>query len=489
MQFSPHIKIELTKAFLFYCPPHHVQFYRPYESSLDGHALNHFYHYTDDGSNITPSTLSNIASSIIRPSAIPQGSIDIANGFGNERFAFFMEFTIDSGGIYGSKKKEIVSGFTSHIGVDSKGNIDPQTVFFINARQTLNEVNAHVGPTGYQSNAIVQENQSILPKLTGGNFVGLRPEDIVAGHQVNDMMGGEVTIDKRVDLSTQYMTSQKDNVIPSYYLSRILNGYKAGLGEGNSFNNNDLYSDVIKNVRTNSLYVSDFISEIRGNDASNYGYFTFAEIQGRWPRLPEFWIKRLPPPNRYPIAKHTYTQDWQAPLVETEIAYNLTHALPVLMSKMMLIELIFDMHNMTFDGSADICVMNIVSMFDNAIDPNKIQVLINRIKIDIVEGLVANRCGSFYIKVKANILKENDFEIQINGQNPIPYSAPMFCESYYSPLFGDRNHLNRLVGEVTTMVENMGQRGSFGNAYRNIVDPSYFGDGSEQLDTNMNWGG
>lgn len=465
--------VELTAAFLVWCPPHHEQYYRPYEGILTGETMNYLNGITDRGLTINNNTLNPIAINILRPSQVPVAPVNIDGGFGNARFAFFLEFTINNPGIFTSAKKEIVTGFTNHAGVDHFGNLDPKMVFYINSRQVIHCTPKTVTAVPSPTNSYLKQNQNILPMintLMGQKPVSLRPEDIVSNHHIQDCYGDSVPIiNKTYDLSCGYQTASRDSNIPSYYLDRLLKGYKDSYNDTTAAESNeDVFRNITSAVRTEGLFGSNFLALMRGaGDCSNQGSFQFWEIQERWPRNNDFWKKQLPKPNTKPISLREMTEHWQGTGAEVDIAYNLTHALPALMSKLLILSIELDLTNLTIDGTSAVGIIRFQPMFDYAVTPDKLEFFKQRVMADIINGIILQKVPSFHIKIKSHLLSDNLFEISVAGGPYIPFSAPMYCESYYSPLIGSAHHLTNLTGQVKTIVDQFKYFDSFQNQTQN----------------------
>ena len=57
------------------------------------------------------------------------------------------------------------------------------------------------------------------------------------------------------------------------------------------------------------------------------------------------------------------------------------------------------------------------------------------------------------IRLTVNILSESTFMISVDGKPAVPYSAPMYCDSYYSPIIGmDPTTLTNISNGVESIV-------------------------------------
>ena len=467
---------DLNKAILIACPPHQDQYFRPYESHLDGAGLKRLEVATEGGTLVGAVGLADVASSIIAPSTHTQGQVQIAHGFAEPRFAFFLEIKSGPGMCnYGSR--EIISGFTSHMGIDSQGNLDPQMTFFVNSRITIRD-DERPGARGNQLFSTVDQNSHILAK-TDISMSSMRPEDIVAKQQVQETYGGtDEVFDARWNLNLNTVASDKYNSMPAHYLSKVVNGFLTAENTLTPMDDTEnLYKEAMQNVRTEAFQMSDFLGTMGMTDPSRQHMFTFAELNSCYPRNKDFWQKVLPKPGSRVSSPMETTEHWQGQIVETGLAYSLSHALPALMSKLMLMYLEVDMTNYTLDGQPHVGLIKHVGMFDDIISPQKVQYLIQAIQTDIIRGIILNKAGTFRIVMRVNLMSNSHFDISVNGDNAIPYAAPMYCESYSSPVIGNNDNLNQMAGTVHEIVTRL-------SCNPNRTDPFGELNGDSSLDYN-----
>ena len=454
---------QLTRAMLIFTPGQYEQFYRPFEGHLDGTNLNNILIATNEGKLLTPAAMASVASSIISPASTPIAQMAIPNGMREDRFAFFLEITTES--IY-AVEREIIKGFTDGCGVNPHtGSIDPNMRFHINSRTVIREspvTNAY----GTMPARDVRNDYSILAEIPGMlGATALRPEDAVAFQQVQQFRYGESDIrDTRTSLMGVAKQSNTQHCIPSHYLSDICNGYRKAsnaqmVTEGNQYTEYEdgsslgLHDNTLPFIRAESIQTSNFYNQMGNpNNPASSHTFTFGELNYVWPRKPDFWIKVMPQPGRRVASPLEYTEHWAGATVETSIAFSLTHILPALMTKLMLVELELTLTNMTMGNGVYIQPLNWVEMFEGVVTEDTLQFLCTQVEMDIVRGLLQPKAALFDVYMKVNLLSNSQFQISINGGDKIPYNAPMFCDSYYSPLIGmdDRN-----LKEISDNIENL----------------------------------
>ena len=235
---QPQVSTVLRKCILQEQPGHASQHYRPYETN-----------YTDDiaskiastqrgaSSTFAPGILRDGATGLIQPSSVTQGELGIANGWGERRAAIFLE--IESTSSYGTVR-EVISGFTDHVGMTATGAIDQRMKIWPN-NYIKYRVSTATNSTGVHASASVDQNTQILHGLGQEQNYGLRPTDAFAymSHQQFD----SDVLDPRVSINVAGMTSDRKNTIPSQYLHKVFKGYQEANNDMSGFGgDNYLYN-------------------------------------------------------------------------------------------------------------------------------------------------------------------------------------------------------------------------------------------------------
>jgi len=451
--------IELTGAVLIYVGGGHDVYHRPYDATVDGRAWNDIMHATDDGTRITPNALSGVAATILSPTFVHEGMVQIPNGMSNGRYAFVLEITADT--IYG-KEREIIRGFTDYDGVSPHtGAIDPQLKFHLNSRLVIKqpEITNAYGTVGQN---ILSKSQNILAEVPNNqNAIALRPEDAVTWKQTEVIRAsGARCDDTRTMLCGIAKTSDRLHAFPSHYLSDICNGFLKGNDLSTySFNGNtDQLENVLGFVKSESIGVSYFYNALHTYNPSSSHTVSFADIMRRWPRDRDFWVTFMPKPGTALASSAWDTEHWGGATLETQIAYSLTHMLPALMAQHMLVELHITLTNMTPGNMVFIQPYWWRGMFEGTVTVNDIERIVGTVELDIVKGLLLSRVACFDISLSINLLSNSTFEISINGGNKISYNAPMYCDSYYSPMIGQNfNNLVNISNTIETLTDNLSQ--------------------------------
>lgn len=456
--FSKHGQTvsELTRALLVYVPPQHEQFYRPYQINANRDDLNQLATDTLGGSHIDKNSVMDVTSRILAPASTPQRHVIIPGGFNAGRLAFFLEFTTDATGY---TKREVVSGFTDRFDFSHNGYINPETVFVINNRQVI----ATTPKMGY----VVQGDYSVLNRVAttgpGDVNLALRPTDVAHYMHGSHMFGGGTTFDDRYDLGCKSLQARRDDVMPTHYLSELLEAYAVGTREQMLSNDSDenLHLKVVSATEPSPLAKSQFVRDLgisKINGLSTVDRFTFSQLNSVWPRdFATFWTKTLPRPGVTMIGPRDVTEHWNNAMLETSLAYSISQTMTAIMTRLMISRCSITLRNDTLNSIPARAVLDMVCFFDGMATQALGNFLLSQVDQDVIRATLQHQVATYNITIQANLLSGCKIDIGINGEHQIPYFAPTFCDSQWSPLAGGtQNELAQLAAAVDTAVEYMG---------------------------------
>jgi len=456
-------KKAVTRAFMIPVAPQHEQYYRPYQVAIDGSILDKAIHDTHGGTQISHSTLKDVSGSILQPAASPADQLFIPGGMGQMRYAFFFEVTyITPVG----PRRDIVTGFTEHGDIFSHtGTIDPNARFIINS---ISRVNDRI-LRAYNQNKTITRMSSTNQVLAGPcanhdiglDPVAMRPVDIIKLSQANSLsVPGTEIIETRNSLSTNPKLSERNNAIASHMLADVTKAYIDSIhatgSMGGVMDDCELYADAMGRVANGALENEEFYMAmgLSQNVAGEPPMFRFCDLVNNIGFDSNTGIE-IPRNTGTLVSARETTDGWNNRMAETSIAFSITHALPALMSRFMVATLVFSVTNRTtslMDDGPQATIVDLTPMFDDTVGPAHMETLKNELANEIVRGILSNHVTDYKIDIIANLLDEAAINISINGQMPVPYKAPMFCDSLYSPCIG----LNRSNAEnISSGVESL----------------------------------
>lgn len=441
-------EVVLEAAYLVYTPGQHDQFYRPLTDVADGDTIGRVLAATDGGRNITPVSLNNVAARIIVPSHTrTKFPLDIPGSMRNGRFAFTLSLLITSRGAHGTmiQEREIIRGFTNHAELSRNNHIPDDMEFYINSRVMV-KIGKPASSVASKETRVVHFNHSLLGKNNRlNNSCAMRPEDAVGYAQSAQMrVSGRTVADNRSKLDGITKVADRKHTIPSKWLASTLLGYKRGMNVNSDpeyYDDNGDYAQIVGKVITVSITNSHFYNAMvqgRPISSDDDNMFTFREIDTVFPLHNDKWIKIIKN-RKNDIDLINETDDWAGAQTETNVAYNLTHILPATMNQLLLTRLEVIIANDHRGGELHIDVLDYRKMFDDDGDDESytddVEYIMDQIDLDVVQGLLeSNGVGRFNIHINANLTWNSIFKIQLEGDRIHRYSAPMFCDGYYSPL-------------------------------------------------------
>ncbi len=455
------LSVELMEAKLIATLPQHDQFYRPLTCHLTPDNINATLKETNDGSVITPGRLSDVASSIIFPSTAPEQRVNIPNGLIQKRYVFILTLKII---VQNKVEYEVIKGYTEFDGISKNGYIDPDMKFYVNT------VDLYKAPDNIPVPVAIANHSMLTPVKNYKMAQALRPEDVICNrHSAHITMHNEYIYDDRTLLLGKGQLSPDNYTLPAHYLSKACNSYIRGADTNGISLTDDygitdpessFYYKAYDNARTKSselCYFYNALQAVRPYTSTDGAYiFTYGQLNSIWPRPDGFWITTMQSPNSKMPTPLEYTNVWSGANMETTVAYSLTHMFPPLLTKygFTMFEVIIS--NKFLGNELRITPMNYASTFPYSPESIKpiINYIIGQIELNIVHSLLMQKSTIFEIHAQIDLTANSVFTISLDNQPSIVYNAPMFCDSYFSPLIGlEPNTLNELSFGIEKLTE------------------------------------
>lgn len=454
---------ELVKGYLVFCPGQCEQQFRPTTSSLTQEGVRAAIEATMNGTNLSQAAFNEVAGQIIGPNAVPQGDANIDGGYGQARYAFMIEMKTSN--LHGCKR-EILTGFTNYLGVDTVTNsMDPKMVFHLNGVTLISDTTQQ----NHQGTFITSEINHCSNVLVGQQHmpgtVSLSPANVIGHGQINqylgDMSDGSNFGNHRISLDGVSKLVNQSNSIPSTYLSSLINaqvGAIATTGNGWQDRDKEQYQQAKASCRDANSSSGLLYQGLGRLDETDSHKFTFEDLEFRWPNRE--WVIMKQPDSQAQVSAVDRGLDWNNSLVETSIIYSLTHTLSGILSKNYLQDIYIEINNENPNGDIHVIPGIFHEMFPGYNTDARIYQLCQRIETEICRGIIKSNpaVGTFNVLMKINLLNESEFTIRINDTPWCKYQAPMFCNSYSSPLTGMNqkaidplvNDTEFLIGEICT---------------------------------------
>lgn len=478
----------LKRATYFWTPVTNPMHHRPMESRMTGDTVNRFAEATHGGTATGIENLSGVAGSFMAPSIQSRGVVDIENGWSQGRFAVAFEFETRDAVTH---KLDILTGYTNYDGISSQEHFDPEMEIFFDNHVVARPTNMHLGGRGVSTFEADANRQLLRPLdvITHGAMgspqhvradVMLRPQDTMAylhreNYFLNDGMGAD-TVDSRSMINAPYVSTRRDVNIPSHYLANVLNAHKASTAANYEFMSSEFGGDSTPNISgfmaANPMIMEDdgrgstLINRLIQETAYGAGQaVTIAEIERCWPEhVNGIGAERmvvLPKPGS--MTNRTGTEDWGVASPKSALAYSITHIVPAIMGRQLLMGYGFTMTNRTMGGLDGVRlqfgVTNAQFLSEHLPDKQRRLALAEeQLKIELMGAIMGQESvGDFFISVEARSLHTIDIKISVNGEHYMTeYSAPAYCSNLYTSVIGSgEQSIKNLSNDLSRMLDDL----------------------------------
>jgi hypothetical protein len=429
------------------------QYRRPYTSSLDGTSRTQMLDAIEQSKTITPATVAGVSNQFIKPAATPECMIDIANGWATQRLRFMME--IQSQDMMGNITSEYVVGYTDHPGLSLGGHLDPSMVFTINAintTRTKTQTSHSLGAQTYQnfidaSSILVNDhyNGAIAPQ----QLFGLRPEDVYSQLDNQTLAEGlgedSMLVAARSLITTRAIKSRRSNAIAPVYVAKVLDSYlqttRADMTSGDS----ELYEQARCSVRSQSANEDPFMAFLRtkSNTETNY-QFTYGDLMMLDPNVvsPSVTIPvPVKPIWQSGLHQAGQTAHWGGTDYTTLFATTLSQSLPGYMLSFGLNKLHLFATNLDSTGAISIQPSHWKSFSENVDMTNALTSLCYRLEVELLRDMCHSGEVLFNLEIKCDLLGDTFTRISLNGEPPVEFMTPSFCDSLLAPMVTSNNLL------------------------------------------------
>lgn len=420
---------------------------RPYQTHIDGTTLNNIVRRVDEfkGTAVTGSLFAGVASSILSPSATPQGEIPIHMGWTERRVRFFMEVhvTVPTG----SSFIYYFQGYTSHQGVTETGNIDPQMEFYINSYIRVNRAQQY-GPYGTITRDVVTESAHVIngQLVQQGNsyLYGMRPQDIFTGIQsgyleqsyANHMNSSDDFKDFRFVIGNEPVRSSRANNLPSSFIAKVVDGYQtsrqlADFGQGSE----TIYGKSQHMVMEASPYENVFIralSNLKGTHCTTA--FSFRDLQSIDPNVGAVTnYIALGVTQSAQLHSAGQTSYWNGTDRETLAATTLSNAVPAIMMELMINNIYFRSTNHDQSGVANTVLISAKSLTNADISMN-LELFKKRLEKELMFDITYGNSELYLLEMRADLFGDTTISISLGNGPMMTYTTPSFCDSLLTPV-------------------------------------------------------
>ena len=465
-----NVVIKPRKFILIPTGTYNEQFFRPYVTNVNDYLIRCLYEKTNGGKNTSPSAVAGVAGSVLTPSNEPTSSATIKNGWNNKRYRFVMILDVTENHI---KYVQIATGYTDYVGGAGK-NLDPEMEVYFNSFQTFTS-QVKVTPNGVKTmlfphditQLIKTDSRSPLNAFRYDHMNPmlekqlLRPQDVfnrltmeIIGsgldYEDNDLgiatdpLSYSDVVDTRSGSMGGLSTSNRKNGNPSNYVSSVLTALKDSKEAYGDTNACNVYSEAAVNKNVADKHISSNITTYKMattfTDFNQRGYLKLKELQMVIPNLSHVTqIVGLTQAKKVRMPHETGDTEKLSNITrEAHAATILSNALPDLMIDSLLGQVNFLATNNYADGlirftwTDDESAKSLSEGIEAFI--NK---FVHRLTNEVLFDLCHQGAIRFNLHVFADITDDIKITIGFDGQPPVPYVMPIFCDSIFSPIIGE----------------------------------------------------
>lgn len=440
---------------------------RPFETHFDGETMNRFQAATRQGKSVSASGLSAVAASVMRPKAQADGIVSIENSWDTPRLRFMME--VEHRATSMSSHRQILTGYTDYIGVSRGSNaIDPNMKLYFNNTIRVDS-SLETSPMGRITRHRVSDASHLLfadnkPRfgfgVNGNNTFTMRPEDVFATSSLGALQGSPDVVDCRVNFGAYKIkkSRRKDGSAP-HYMTNIFKArnYAAGAEDIDGGDYTQVM-DAARGAVANELLTQDsFLYQL--TQRTHFGEeccVTYGELCRMSESVDHVAVVTLRSANATPVHSRGQTEFWTSATMETTAATILGHSVPSLMMDLMLTGISFLATNQTIDGQYMITIHGQQSFAEGMDMSQYLQIFIDRLQYEVLNGLTQNNQITFNLEMYVDILGETHISISMNGQPPVDYVMPSFCDALMTPVItNNRENLENMASDISSLAESL----------------------------------
>jgi hypothetical protein len=477
--------VRVVKMIMQESGTYNPMYQRPYQSHIDGHTMDGIINRVAESNapTIDGALMAGLASNMITPSATAGAELGIPLGWTERRIRFLLEVAIAT-----PNRGELnyyIQGFTSHLGVQPSGAVDPSMEFIINSI-ILVARNQIQTPSGTVMMDTVAESYHVINGQIIQQYVdrplgaaySMRPQDIFSGAQaaaVGDSYSfhnnGEHLTDTRTRINTMPIRSKRANNLPSAYLAEIVDTYHTSrkmvdYGQGHSdiigLSQNFLHEGIV----SDNFFIRE-LSHIKG--VSHTTSFSMGDLIQMDPNVQRVTNYLALGPARAQTHSAGQTAYWNGSDRDTLVATILLNAIPAVMMDLMISKIAFTSTNHDYSGRMNTVISGAQSLTNIDLTSN-FDVFIRRLEREIMFDVTYANQDQYMIMVNADLFGDTSVTVAMGSNPPTTYTAPSFCDSLMVPVItGSKDNFYGVVHDFEHLMDSVGQV----NRINTVVSPIY----------------
>lgn len=454
------------------------QVLRTYETKVDNYSvtnINETIRNTQQktgGVTLTPYSLKSAVGNAISVSTRPTQSINIDNGWGENRLRFVLILEVENS-LNSPPTIYYFQGYTDHRGISHGGHIDPNMILIINSYLAVKkvEVKSQMGANVY--NRVVQASNIINLSQTDytRNFSTVRPTDVFSTMQASTFIAnqpGEIAdiFDTRVlARPNDPISSHKKNSNATDYLASLINSYSLGVTMSESESENPL-----SQIRDNSSVAHAMTMSKDPALSENPFVRALSSVIGSPGNITRFTMNSLAEIDQSFINKINYIdgskmlasvqsfnnyESWSSQTRETIASTLIFNGVAAIMMDMFIMNISFVSTNGTHNGVPTTTIVNANSPDTHNL-PRLLELLCYRFENEIMWGLTFNNQDTYMVEVSIDLYGASYMTISFNGEPASPFQRASFADSLYQPVVAaDSFHRDTLAKDVNTLLNGL----------------------------------
>lgn len=424
--------------------------------------MNLFDERTEGGKRLTRDNLSGVAGQIIIPDANNARAVNIAGGWDSSRFRFIFEVA-NPNNPHGSKY--YYTGYTdSATWSPMVRNFAPETrIFFNNVIEVIQT--PRFGANGLEPYISVVEASHLLhPTGLGGHSndfstqfsstgfgvvnqpSSLRPYDIMTTlssneyAKTNGLIPGQTLIDTRAGIDL--CKSDRSNTVPSNYLSKtataMLYGYQQAAHQIEQATPATAYDVAAGRSQEKPIQTDRFFSIISSEFGyQQHGFVLWGDLNKVYPELQAEGVsyvvnrKKAMESDIYLGNRHNHDSMINDRRPQTMLMAQVMQSIPGVLIENLISFARIHVTNMTPTGELIVTITDPFGLI--TLPPgylvHRIPHIQQRLAQIIFGDLSFNTFIPFNMSLMVDVFGESFVEIGFNGEPPIPYSIPTYCDA------------------------------------------------------------
>lgn len=454
---QPMVTYLASKSFFVESGTYQQPALRTYQTHYDDVATNNYLNKTQYGDKIVPNAFADISSSILTPSAAPSALIGIDHGWNERRMSFIIEVLVPDR-LSGDTRSIVLTGYTDRADVSPfTKQFDPNMKLYLNTSTIIDTITQRSPTMGIVKRRVMTDSSHLLDRNAMMNIQRQNatyqsndiwyatPRNVI--NEMNNIQGSQMHDNNYFDFRSrsnqmELQRSRRENAVPTTYLSQILRGVHNNLSKMSYGVDEDEYTaldNAAAGVADLQNQEDPVLMDILIHAGyQTQGYTTWGQLCSIIPNLSDetYFTTRAAQVVRTntPDAESGNFNHWNGVGHETVIANSISQLIPALMTSCMIgtVNFVFNNDNITLTPT--IAITSGQTMIDGIAITQVSSQFESRFLTEIAPQITDQGRTLVHMIVQCSLGTETFITISRNGEPEVPFCAPTFCDSLYTPI-------------------------------------------------------